>query len=80
MGDRIKNVDLEPWADFKAVGLYRDGIHHDSRVIAKKADGGTVEIDVSPVHVSEGGTLFVPNISEARIFREIMPPLKKRVS
>lgn len=64
----------QDWSQFRAAGLFRDGVHTDTRVVARTPNGDHVEMNVVPMHVNGGqDTLFAPPPDEAANMRRVFP-------
>ena len=67
-------IQDERWASFRAAGLFRDGVHHDTQVTAITPDGSQINLAVKPVHVNDGqDTLFVAHPNEAGKMTKVFP-------
>ena len=64
----------QDWSQFRAAGLFRDGVHNDTRITARTPDGNEIDMDVVPMHVNGGqDTLFAAPPEEAASMARILP-------
>lgn len=72
----VNNENAARWAGLKTAGLFREGVHTDTKVIAITPSGQNIELSVVPVPVNgKRDTFFVPPPSEAANMAKIFPRL-----
>ena len=61
------------------MGLFREGTHNDTEIMAKSPSGKEVLIKVHPVRVSDG-TLFVPKLGQDKsVMQTLFPPRRHSI-
>lgn len=76
MGQR----DGDPWAEHKAAGIVREGIHSDTQITGVRTDGTLVELNVSPIAINNGEqTLFIPLMEQSSDVIELFSQRVKHV-
>jgi hypothetical protein len=69
-----QSKESDNWSRFREVGLFRVGVHYDTRVKVTAPDGESFEVDVLPIQIKSGeNTFFTPKPYEAAKVIRLFP-------